>query len=225
MIKPVILVVEDEVQLQKLLQITLESNDYKVILAGSGKEAIALAASYSPDLILLDIGLPDKSGQEVLIQLREWFTKGIIMLSAQQAEQEIVQALDNGASDYLIKPFRTAELMARIRAVIRRNSSDELTQSLVFGDLEISFVDRTLKKNGEIVKLTATEYNLIQLMMHNEGKVLTHRFLLKEVWGVGQQLETQYLRVFVGNLRKKIEENPNQPKHIITESGVGYRFV
>lgn len=225
MIKPVILVVEDEVQLQKLLQITLESNEYKVILAGSGKEAIALAASYSPDLILLDIGLPDRSGQEVLLQLREWFTKGIIMLSAQQAEQEIVLALDNGASDYLVKPFRTAELMARIRAVIRRNNSDELTPSLVFDDLEISFVDRTLKKKGEIVKLTATEYNLIQLMMHNEGKVLTHRFILKEVWGVGQQLETQYLRVFVGNLRKKIEDNPHQPKHIITESGVGYRFM
>ena len=223
--KSVILVIEDEVQLQKLLHITLESNDYKVIIAGSGKEGIALAASYSPDLILLDIGLPDISGQQVLLQLREWFTKGIVMLSAQEAEQEIVKALDNGASDYLIKPFRTFELLARIRSVIRRNVVGEQNHELVSGNLSLSQVERVLRKSGEVVKLTATEYNLVQLMMKNQGKVLTHRYLLKEIWGVGQQLETQYLRVFVGTLRKKIEDNPNKPEHIITESGVGYRFV
>lgn len=221
----VILVVEDEVQLQKILTITLESNDYKVLIAETGKEAITLAASYSPDLIVLDIGLPDMSGHEVLSRLREWYDRGIIILSALNNENDIVSALDHGANDYVTKPFRTSELLARIRAVLRKNQISEQTQEYSFGSISISFTDRTVKKDGILVKLTATEYNLLHLFVTNEGKVLTHRFLLKEVWGVGQQMETQYLRVFVGNLRKKLEENPNQPKHILTESGVGYRFV
>lgn len=221
----VILVVEDEVQLQKILTITLESNDYKVLIAETGKEAITLAASYSPDLIVLDIGLPDMSGHEVLSRLREWYDRGIIILSALNNENDIVSALDHGANDYVTKPFRTSELLARIRAVLRKNQISEQTQEYTFGSISISFTDRTVKKDGILVKLTATEYNLLHLFVTNEGKVLTHRFLLKEVWGVGQQMETQYLRVFVGNLRKKLEENPNQPKHILTESGVGYRFV
>lgn len=223
--KPVILAVEDEVQLQKLLSITLESNDYKVLIADTGKEAITLAASYNPDLVLLDIGLPDMSGQDVLVRMREWYDKGIIVLSALQDEQDIVKALDRGANDYVTKPFRSAELLARIRAVMRRNQVNELTKEYTFGDVTISFTDRMVKKNGSPVKLTATEYQLLHLLVSNEGKVLTHRFLLKEIWGVGHQLETQYLRVFVGNLRKKLEDHPNQPQHILTESGVGYRFV
>lgn len=223
--KQVILVVEDEVQLQKILKITLESNDYKVLIADTGKEAVTLAASYSPDLIVLDIGLPDISGHDVLVRIREWYDRGIIVLSALNNESDIVTALDHGANDYVTKPFRTSELLARIRAVLRKNQVSELTQEYTFGDIVMSFTDRTVKRNGELVKLTAKEYNLLHLFVDNEGKVLTHRFLLKEVWGVGQQLETQYLRVFVGTLRKKLEENPNQPKHILTESGVGYRFV
>lgn len=223
--KDVILVVEDEVQLQKLLKITLESSDYKVIIAGTGKEAITLAASYSPDLVLLDIGLPDLSGQDVLLRIREWYDRGIIILSAQQNESDIVTALDNGANDYIVKPFRSAELLARIRSVLRKNGNIEQTPEYNFGNINVSFADRMVKRDGIPVKLTATEYNLLHLLIRNEGKVLTHRFLLKEVWGVGQQLETQYLRVFIGNLRKKLEENPNQPQHILTESGVGYRFV
>lgn len=223
--KQVILVVEDEVQLQKILRITLESSDYKVLIANSGKEALTLAASYTPDLVVLDIGLPDISGHDVLVRMREWYDRGIIVLSALNNESDIVSALDHGANDYVTKPFRTSELLARIRAVLRKNQVTELTQEYIFGDIVMSFTDRTVKRNGEIVKLTAKEYNLLHLFVANEGKVLTHRFLLKEVWGVGQQLETQYLRVFVGTLRKKLEENPNQPKHILTESGVGYRFV
>jgi len=223
--KQVILVVVDEVQLQKILKITLESNDYKVLIADTGKEAVTLAASYSPDLIVLDIGLPDISGHDVLVRIREWYDRGIIVLSALNNESDIVTALDHGANDYVTKPFRTSELLARIRAVLRKNQVSELTQEYTFGDIVMSFTDRTVKRNGELVKLTAKEYNLLHLFVDNEGKVLTHRFLLKEVWGVGQQLETQYLRVFVGTLRKKLEENPNQPKHILTESGVGYRFV
>ena len=219
-----ILVIDDESQIRKLLEITLESNDFKVIQAETGKQGILLAANHAPDLILLDLGLPDKSGHEILKELRTWYTKSIIILSVIDQEEDIVKALDNGATDYLTKPFRNAELMARIRAAIRRNSSENNAVISQFNDLEIDVVARTVKKNNEFLKLTSTEFNLLALFIKNEGRVLTHQYILKEIWGVGSQTETQYLRVFVGTLRKKIEENPNHPIHIITESGVGYRF-
>ena len=219
-----ILVVDDEAQIRKLLQITLESNDYKVRLATTGKEAQISAANHPPELIILDLGLPDKSGHIVLKELREWYNKSIIILSVIDNEEDIVSALDNGATDYLTKPFRTAELMARIRAAIRRNSTENDESNIKIGELEIDIISRTAKKNNEVLKLTSTEFNLLSLFARNEGRVLTHQFILKEIWGVGFQTETQYLRVFVGTLRKKIEDNPNQPKYIITESGVGYRF-
>jgi two-component system KDP operon response regulator KdpE len=221
--KAEILLIDDEAQIRKLLQINLESNGYKVVQAATAAEGLQLAASHPPDLILLDIGLPDKSGHQVLKELREWFNKAIIMLSVVNSEADIVAALDHGATDYLTKPFRTGELLARIRACIRRNHTDADLSQLQLGSLEIDLVARTVKRNQEPVKLTATEYNLMVLFAKNEGRVLTHQFILKEIWGVGYQTETQYLRVFVAALRKKIEENPNQPKHIITESGVGYR--
>lgn len=221
---PQILIIDDEPQIRKLLEISLESNDYKVISAENAKQGILLAANHAPDLILLDLGLPDKSGHEVLKELRTWFNKAIIILSVINNENDIVSALDNGATDYLTKPFRTAELLARIRVALRNNQVENFNNVENFGDLEIDFVARTVKKNSEIVKLTSTEFNLLVLLAKNEGRVLTHQYILKEIWGVGSQTETQYLRVFVGTLRKKIEENPNQPKHIITESGVGYRF-
>lgn len=223
--KAEILIIDDEPQIRKLLEIALESNDYKVRQAGSGKEGIIIAANHPPDLILLDIGLPDKSGHEVLKELRTWYDRCIIILSVQNSEQDIIKALDNGATDYLTKPFRTGELLARIRSGIRRNSTGEKSSMIVIGNLMFDFIARTVKLNGELLKLTATEYNLISLFAKNEGRVLTHQFILREIWGVGYQTETQYLRVFVGTLRKKVEENPNNPKHIITESGVGYRFV
>lgn len=222
--KAEILVIDDESQIRKLLEITLESNDFKVIQAETGKQGVLLAANHSPDLILLDLGLPDKSGHEILKELRTWYTKSIIILSVIDQEEDIVKALDNGATDYLTKPFRNAELMARIRAAIRRNSSENNAVISQFNNLEIDVVSRTVKKNNEFLKLTSTEFNLLALFIKNEGRVLTHQYILKEIWGVGSQTETQYLRVFVGTLRKKIEENPNQPEHIITESGVGYRF-
>lgn len=221
---PPILIIDDEPQIRKLLEISLESNDYKVISAENAKQGILLAANYSPELILLDLGLPDKSGHEVLKELRTWFNKAIIILSVINNENDIVSALDNGATDYLTKPFRTAELLARIRVALRNNHVQNFNNIEKFGDIEIDFVARTVKKNSEIVKLTSTEFNLLVLLAKNEGRVLTHQYILKEIWGVGSQTETQYLRVFVGTLRKKIEENPNHPKHIITESGVGYRF-
>jgi two-component system KDP operon response regulator KdpE len=221
---PPILIIDDEPQIRKLLEISLESNDYKVISAENARQGILLAANYSPELILLDLGLPDKSGHEVLKELRTWFNKAIIILSVINNENDIVSALDNGATDYLTKPFRTAELLARIRVALRNNHVQNFNNIEKFGDIEIDFVARTVKKNSEIVKLTSTEFNLLVLLAKNEGRVLTHQYILKEIWGIGSQTETQYLRVFVGTLRKKIEENPNQPKHIITESGVGYRF-
>lgn len=223
--KAEILLIDDEPQIQKLLEIILESNGYKVQTAVNGKEGIRMAANHPPELIILDIGLPDKSGHEVLKELRSWYTKSILILSVQDSEDAIVAALDSGASDYLTKPFRNGELLARIRASIRRNTINPSITRAQFDDLTIDFVARTLLKNNQVVKLTSTEYNLFTLFAKNEGRVLTHQFILKEIWGIGYQLETQYLRVFVGTLRKKIEENANHPKHILTESGVGYRFI
>lgn len=222
--KAEILIIDDEPQIRKLLEITLESNGYKVLQAENGKEGIIQAASHPPELILLDIGLPDKSGHEILKELRQWYNKSIIILSVQNSETDIVSALDNGATDYLSKPFRTAELLARIRSAIRRNQTTNNTTIMDAGDLQIDLAARTVRKNNELIKLTSTEFNLLSLFARNEGRVMTHRFILKEIWGVGYQTETQYLRVFVASLRKKIEENPNNPLHIITESGVGYRF-
>lgn len=223
--KPEILVIDDEAPIRKLLEITLETHDYKVHLAETAKEGVLLAINHPPDVILLDINLPDKSGHDMLKELRTWYNKGIIMLSVQNSEEDIVKALDNGATDYLSKPFRNAELLARIRAVLRRNDivNDATIQSC--GDIKIDFGARTVSKKDEIIKLTATEFNLMALFMKNIGRVLTHQYILKEIWGLPYQTETQYLRVFIGTLRKKIEEHPNQPQHIITESGVGYRFT
>ncbi len=222
--KAEILIIDDEPQIRKLLQINLESNDYKVVQAANGKEGIQLSAHHSPDLILLDLGLPDKSGHLVLKELREWFNKPIIILSAIDNEVDIVSALDNGATDYLTKPFRTGELLARIRSAIRRSQSEINEAIITSEDLEIDLIARIAKRGGNIIKLTSTEYNLLVLFAKNDGRVLTHQYILKQIWGVGRQTETQYLRVFVGTLRKKIEIDPNNPQHIITESGVGYRF-
>lgn len=222
--KPVILIIDDEAPIRKLLEITLESNDYKVMLAETAKEGIIMAANHPPELILLDIGLPDKSGHDVLKELRVWYQKSIIILSVLKNESDIIDALDNGATDYLTKPFRTGELLARIRASIRRNNTETNESVLTCGDIEIDLQARLVKRNNEILKLTSTEYNLIAFLAKNEGRVLTHQAILKEIWGVGYQTETQYLRVFIGTLRKKIEIKPSEPIHIITESGVGYRF-
>ena len=220
-----ILIMEGEPQIRKLLEITLESNDYRVWQAATGKEGILMAANHTPELILLDLGLPDKSGHEVLKELRTWYNKSIIILSVQNTENDIITALDNGATDYLTKPFRTGELLARIRSSIRRHMSEENNSLITCGELQIDLVARIVKQNDEIVKLTSTEYNLMALFAKNEGRVLTHQFILREIWGFNYQTETQYLRVFIGTLRKKIELIPNQPKHIITENGVGYRFT
>lgn len=224
MSKEEILIIDDEPQIRKLLEINLESNGYKVTQSSTANEGMRMAANHPPDLILLDIGLPDKSGQDLLIELRAWYNRPIIILSVLDGEEEIVKALDNGASDYVTKPFRTNELLARIRSCLNRNKQADNNTVLEFDNLLIDLIARTVKKNNELIKLTVTEYKLLMLFAKNEGRVLTHQFILKEIWGVGFQTDTQYLRVFVGTLRKKIESNPNKPTHIITESGVGYRF-
>jgi two-component system, OmpR family, KDP operon response regulator KdpE len=225
MTNPCVLVIDDEVQIRKLLGITLQSNGYRVVEAATAMEGIRMAAGHSPDVVLLDLGLPDESGHEVLKRLREWYTKPVIVVSVQSSEEDIVSALDTGANDYVVKPFRTGELLARIRAVMKRSSAEQSSALVSFRSLEIDFSSRTVRKNGQILKLTATEYSLLSLFARNEGKALTHHFLLKEVWGTSYQSESQYLRVFVAQLRKKIEDDPNRPTFIVTESGIGYRFV
>jgi two-component system KDP operon response regulator KdpE len=222
---PEILIIDDEAQIRKLLEITLQSNDYKVNEAATARDGLIIAASHPPDLILLDIGLPDENGQIVLQKLREWYNKPIIILSVQSDEENIVQALDNGANDYLVKPFRTGELLARIRSSIRSSATEENNQVIDCNDLQIDLSARTVKKKNETLKLTATEYTLLSLFAKNEGKVLTHQYLLRQVWGPGYIGQSQYLRVFIAQLRKKIEDDPNRPEFIITESGVGYRFI
>lgn len=223
--KPSILIIDDEPQIRKLLQISLESNDYHVQEAATGKDGIIMAANHPPDLILLDIGLPDMSGHDVLKELRAWYIKPILILSAKNNEEDIVMALDSGANDYLVKPFRTGELLARIRSAVRTQLSNESVPVLECGDLEIDLNARSVRKKNEFIKLTSTEYNLLVLFAKNEGRALTHQFILKEVWGPGFIHETQYLRVFIAQLRKKIEDDANQPAYILTESGVGYRFT
>lgn len=221
---PIILVIDDEVQIQRLLEITLQSNGYSVKEAVTAKEGLITAASHPPDLILLDIGLPDDSGHNVLKQLREWYSKPVIILSVQSSEEDIVSALDNGANDYLVKPFRTGELLARIRTALRASAGENSEPVLNYSGLEIDLSLRTVKRNGELLKLTSTEYSLLSLFIKNEGRVLTHHFLLKEIWGPSFINESQYLRVYIAQLRKKIETNPNRPEYLITEPGVGYRF-
>lgn len=225
MLKSRILIIDDEVQIRRLLQITLESNDFDVVSAGSAAEGIAVVAQHPPDLVLLDLGLPDKNGHEVLVHLREWFGKPVLVISVQSDELSIVKALDGGANDYIVKPFRSGELLARVRSALRQASMEQSKTELTFSGLTIDLVARVVKKQGQVVKLTATEYSLLSLLARNEGKVLTHRYILTQIWGPHYHEQSQYLRVFVRQLRKKIEDDSNRPRYIITESGVGYRFM
>lgn len=222
--KTTVLVIDDEAQIRKLLELTLKSQEMMVVLAEDGTTGLALAANHRPDVILLDLGLPDINGHEVLKSLRLWYENAIIILSVQDGEDDIVKALDEGASDYLTKPFRNSELLARIRSAMKHNPSSIKSTYISSGNLYIDFTARTVKKGEEILKLTATEYQLLALLASQAGRVLTHQYILKTIWGLSYQNETQYLRVFIGTLRKKIEEDANQPRHLVTESRVGYRF-
>ncbi|HNW90971.1 MAG TPA: response regulator [Bacteroidales bacterium] len=219
-----ILIIDDEVQIRSLLEITLSANGYKISEASTGKEGLTMAATGHPGLIILDLGLPDYDGFEILKKLREWYQKPIIILSVRNSEDDIVKALDNGANDYLTKPFHSGELMARIRVAIRQSESNADIPILEFGNLNIDLANHIVRKNNQIIKLTSTEFSLLALLAKNEGRVLTHQFILKEVWGMGYTEQTQYLRVFIAQLRKKVEDDPSTPKLLNTESGIGYRF-
>jgi two-component system KDP operon response regulator KdpE len=223
--KSEILIIDDEPQMRKLLEITLQSNGYLSKTAASAKEGLIMSENHPPELILLDLGLPDDSGHNVLQKLRQWYTNPIIILSVQKNETDIIKALDNGANDYLSKPFRTGELLARIRSALRSINTDEGETTISFGDLNVDLSTRSVWKNDQLLKLTATEYNLLALLIRNEGKVLTHQYLLRAIWGPGYINQSQYLRVFIAQIRKKIEDDPNRPLYLLTEAGVGYRFI
>jgi two-component system KDP operon response regulator KdpE len=220
----IILIIDDELQIRRLLEITLSANNYKISEASTGKEGLALAAPSQPILIILDLGLPDADGLDILKKLREWYEKPIIILSVRNSEDDIVTALDNGANDYLTKPFRTGELLARIRVAIRQSQGISDEPILESGSLTIDLSNHIVRKNNELLKLTSTEFSLLALLARNEGRVLTHQYILKEIWGMGYIQQTQYLRVFIAQLRKKVEDDPSRPKLLNTESGIGYRF-
>ncbi len=219
-----ILIIDDEVQMRRLLEISLTANGYKTIFASNGNEGLTSAATHHPSVIILDLGLPDIDGLNLLIKFREWFTRPIIILSVRNSEDDIVRALDSGANDYLTKPFRSGELLARVRTAIRITTEKIDKPVLEFGSLSIDMAHHIVRKNSDIIKLTVTEFSLLSLLARNQGRVLTHQFLLKEVWGYKYLEQTQYLRVFIAQLRKKIENNPAIPQLLITESGIGYRF-
>ena len=220
-----ILVIDDETQIRRLLQISLESNGYQVEESVDATDGLRAAENHPPDLILLDLGLPDEDGHSVLKKLRTWYTKPIIIISVQSNEADIVSALDNGANDFLVKPFRTGELLARIRSALRLSKPEAGGEVRNFGKITLDLSSRIVRKNNELIKFTLTEYSLLVVFVKNEGKVLTHQYLLNEVWGPEYKNQSQYLRVYIGQLSKKIEEDFNRPVYIITESGVGYRFI
>ncbi len=220
-----ILVVDDEIQIRRFLKISLESNGYKIIEAETGEEGITQTATITPDIIILDLGLPDMDGLDFVKRVREWSTIPIIILTVKDSEKDKVILLDNGADDYLTKPFSLNELMARIRVAFRHKHSDKGTQVFKSGKISIDFDKRIVKINDEKIKLTPKEYAVLTLLARNAGKVLTQNYILKELWGPYYQEESQYLRIYIMQIRKKIEDNPSNPTIIITEPGIGYRFV
>jgi two-component system KDP operon response regulator KdpE len=224
-VKEEILVIDDEIQMQRLLRVTLESAGYGVTLAENAAEGIHNAETHRYDAILLDLGLPDSDGLDVLKKIRGWASYPIIILSVRSSENGIIQALDAGANDYLTKPFRSGELLARIRSAIRLHVTAPAGTKFSFAAIEVDFNTRVVRKDGEAVKLTPTEFSLLALFIHNAGKVLTHNYILQQVWGPKFEGESQYTRVYVGQLRKKLEEDPNNPSFFVTESGIGYRFT
>lgn len=221
-----ILIIEDELPIRRFLKASLSDEGYRISEATSAKEGLRFASSQPPDMIILDLGLPDMDGQEVLQRLREWCSAPIIVLSARDQEQQKIAALDHGADDYVTKPFGVGELLARIRTAMR-HSLRSGTESTVFatGDLKVDLSARMVYRKGEEVHLTPLEYKLLVTMIRHAGKVLTHRFLLREVWGPQDSQENHYLRVFVASLRRKLEADPARPRFILTEQGVGYRFA
>jgi len=220
-----VLVIDDETPIRRFLRITLEANGYRVHEAGNGEDGLAKAGLLRPDVIILDMGLPDMDGLDILRRIREWTKTPVIILSVRDTDESKVSSLDAGADDYLTKPFSTEELMARIRAAIRHTTPGEEFQVFQTGELFVDITRRLVSVSGNPVKLTPTEYALLRLLSQHAGKVLTHKQILREVWGPEYESETHYLRVYFAQLRQKIESDPARPKIIVTEPGVGYRLV
>jgi two-component system, OmpR family, KDP operon response regulator KdpE len=224
-VEPLVLIVEDEPQIVRFLRATLPPHGYHVIDAPTAADGLREAASRTPDVVLLDLGLPDLDGVEVVRRIREWSAMPIVVLSARGQEKDKVEALDAGADDYLTKPFGTDELLARMRVAIRRSARSEDSKPVVeAGSLRIDLAARVVHRGGEEVRLTRTEYRLVAALAQHPGKVLTHRQLLREVWGPNAELDTPYLRVYMAQLRHKLEDDPARPRCLLTETGVGYRL-
>ena len=225
---PRVLLVEDELPIRKFVGAALEQANFQIDSVGTAQQAIQHAAQQPPDIVILDLGLPDLDGQEVIRQLREWLTAPIIVLSARDDDRQKIAALDNGADDYLTKPFSTGELLARIRVALRhshRNGGEAGSNQFELADLKVDLAARRVTVAGREVHLTPIEYRILTTLIKFAGKVLTHRQLLKEVWGPDQVHETHYLRVFMTSLRRKIEPDPARPRYLLTEQGVGYRLA
>ncbi len=223
--KQKILIIDDEKQIRKLLSINLKNSNFDFLEAENGKEGLTVTVAEKPDAIFLDLGLPDEDGLFILLKLREWYRGPIIIISVRNNEDDIVKALDTGANDYVTKPFKMSELMARLRVSLRINPLKASEPVFTEGSLKVDFTNRTVIKNNEIVKLSTTEYSILWLFIHNSGKVLTHKYILQHTWGNNYEEDTQYLRVYIGQLRKKIEDDTANPQFIITEPGIGYRFT
>lgn len=220
-----ILVIDDEAQIRRLLRLTLEPEGYALREAATGRAGLDELVGRAPDAVVLDMGLPDLPGLEVLRQLREWSRVPVLVLTVLAAEGDKVAALDAGADDYLTKPFGSAELLARLRAVLRRAPAESDLSIVAFGEIAIDFAHRTVRRGGADVKLTPKEYALLRLLVLHRGKVITHRQLLRELWGPKAEENTHYLRVHMTHLRQKLEADPHRPRHLKTESGIGYRLV
>ncbi len=220
-----VLVIDDEPQIRKLLKVSLGAHGYDVHESMSGMDSVVQAADIKPDLVILDLGLPDIDGKEVVRRLREWSDVPILILTARDQEKEKIDALDAGADDYITKPFSMGELLARMRVSVRRSAHVGEDPVIQCGDLSIDLAQRRVMVDAQEIKLTPTEYDIIKILAQNAGKVLTHRQLLKAVWGDTYSDDTHYIRVYIGQLRRKIEPNPTQPRYIVTESGVGYRLM
>jgi two-component system, OmpR family, KDP operon response regulator KdpE len=219
-----VVVIDDEQPVRRFLDVALSSQGYDVLEAATGREGIALVASHKPDVIILDLGLPDIDGIEVIRLLREWTLTPIVILSVRGSERDKVEALDNGADDYLTKPFGAGELMARLRAALRRSPTAVPRSQFASGELTVDLEKRLVRRSGEEIQLTPTEYSLLGVLIAHAGMVTTHRQLLQEVWGPASREDAHMLHVNISNLRRKIEADPTRPSFIITEPGVGYRF-
>jgi two-component system, OmpR family, KDP operon response regulator KdpE len=222
---PVAILIEDERQIRRFVRTALEAEGWSVVETETVRQGLADAGACKPDLIILDLGLPDGDGMDVLRDVRGWSKVPVIVLSARVDEQDKIEALDAGADDYLTKPFGVGELLARVRAASRRRQGAALGSVFEFGDVKIDLSLRTVHKRGTQIHLTPIEYRLLTLLIANSGKVLTHRQILREVWGPSHSEDGHYVRVYMGHLRQKLEDEPAQPKHILTETAVGYRLV